>query len=61
MVNIPVLATRLMPKWAVDYTSNANHPDEQCRYCTYYNDPYSCDKVMGHVLPGGWCKLFKEK
>lgn len=61
MVRLDILPTKLRPKWSVDYTSNANHSDEQCRKCKFYEGDYTCSKVMGHVLPGGWCKLFEDK
>jgi hypothetical protein len=38
-----------------------NHPNGEahCALCMHFQRPGSCEVVMGHISPGGWCKWFR--
>jgi hypothetical protein len=38
-----------------------NHPNgaAHCAACRHFQPPGSCEVVMGHISPHGWCKWFR--
>jgi hypothetical protein len=57
---IPAEAVNRFTKVASKYQ---NHPngDQRCALCMHFRAPGSCEVVMGHISPGGWCKWFKAQ
>jgi hypothetical protein len=35
--------------------------DSRCGVCKYFNEPRSCERVLGAVDAEGWCKLFETR
>jgi hypothetical protein len=35
------------------------HGDARCAACRHFQSPGSCEVVMGHISPHGWCKWFR--
>lgn len=58
-------AHQKISKSAAKYTDVAPeaYKDEPCRTCTYFQriEPRHCSRVIGIILPGGHCKLWKAK
>jgi High potential iron-sulfur protein len=46
-------------KESTDYT-NSGSKTEHCSNCTHYLNPTTCEVVVGKIVPGGWCKLWKK-
>lgn len=47
-------------KEAAQYTPIAKAEDH-CRDCRHFIVPHSCERVLGAIAVGGWCKLWAEK
>lgn len=60
LMTIPAQALGRFTKAASHYM---NHPNgaQRCAGCRHFQPPGSCEVVMGHVRPGGWCKWFRAR
>lgn len=47
-------------KEKADYTDHGT-PQEHCSICSHYVNPTTCDRVVGRIVPGGWCNQFQAK
>lgn len=55
------LAAKMEGKYSkseAKYKTRSMFDDKQCRHCRSFNNPVSCDIVVGTISPSGWCKYF---
>ncbi len=38
---------------------NQPNGDQRCALCIHFQPPGSCEVVLGHISPHGWCKWFR--
>lgn len=48
-------ATKVSAKYTPDGTER-----EHCSICKHFLGDGACDRVKGHVVPGGWCRFFDK-
>lgn len=59
LMTIPARAAiNRFTKMASHYQSHPNG-DARCGACRHFQPPGSCEVVMGHINPHGWCKWFR--
>lgn len=59
LMTLPAQAINHFTKAASRYQ---NHPnaDRRCAGCVHFKAPGSCEVVLGHISPHGWCKWWRH-
>lgn len=54
-------------KFEAAYTNIATNIKDQCVFCVHFvssevrGDVGECDRVIGSIMPTGWCKFFERR